>query len=110
MLLFRIWYHLIFIAVNLRNLSLSTGFSNPVGAGITAEACNALLEDIEAENIKLLRIDEEIFRKAIEVFTRFVDNEWSFTDCTSYPFWFFYVNFDLNPYYYEIRFATGSIK
>jgi len=48
------------------------------------EVCNALLKDIEAGNIKLMRVNEETFKKAIEIFTRFVDKEWSFTDCTSY--------------------------
>ena len=48
------------------------------------EVCNALLKDIEAGNIRLTRVDEEVFRKAAEIFTRFTDKEWSFTDCTSY--------------------------
>jgi len=48
------------------------------------EVCNALLKDIEAGNITLMRVNEEVFKKATEIFTRFVDKEWSFTDCTSY--------------------------
>ena len=55
-----------------------------VGKQKAIEVCNALLKDIEAENIKLMLVDEEVFRKATEIFTRFVDKEWSFTDCTSY--------------------------
>ncbi|MBU1261908.1 PIN domain-containing protein [bacterium] len=54
------------------------------GKGKAVKACKALLKDIEAENIKLMRVNEEVFRKAAEIFTRFADKEWSFTDCTSY--------------------------
>jgi predicted nucleic acid-binding protein len=48
------------------------------------ELCKTILDDIEMGNIELLWIDHLTFEKAIEIFTNFVDKEWSFTDCTSY--------------------------
>ncbi|MBM3241956.1 type II toxin-antitoxin system VapC family toxin [Candidatus Poribacteria bacterium] len=48
------------------------------------KVCNTLLKDIEAGDIKWMRVNEEVFRKSTEIFTRFVDKKWSFTDCTSY--------------------------
>jgi len=48
------------------------------------EVCNKLLKDIETGNIRLMHVDEEAFRKAIEVFIQFADKKWSLTDCTSY--------------------------
>lgn len=48
---------------------------------IAIQAGKAMLEE---SNIELVRIDEELFNEAWEIFQRFQNKEWSFTDCTSY--------------------------
>lgn len=48
---------------------------------IAIQAGKAMLEDA---NIEIMRIDEELFNEAWEMFQSFKDKEWSFTDCTSY--------------------------
>lgn len=48
---------------------------------IAIRAGKAIIED---PNIEILRIDEELFNEAWEMFQNFKDKEWSFTDCTSY--------------------------
>jgi len=48
---------------------------------IAIQAGKAMLEEA---NIEIMRIDEEIFNEAWEMFQKFKDKEWSFTDCTSY--------------------------
>ena len=39
---------------------------------------------LDEPNIEFMRIDEEIFNQAWEMFQNFRDKEWSFTDYTSY--------------------------
>ena len=36
------------------------------------------------KNVRLLKVDNEIFQKAWEIYRNFKDKQWSFTDCTSY--------------------------
>jgi predicted nucleic acid-binding protein len=48
---------------------------------IAVQAGRAILDD---PNIEILRVDEELFNQAWEVFQSFGDKSWSFTDCTSY--------------------------
>lgn len=48
---------------------------------IAVQSGRAILED---PHIEILRIDEDLFNEAWEVFHGFQDKEWSFTDCTSY--------------------------
>jgi predicted nucleic acid-binding protein len=48
---------------------------------LAIRAGRAILQD---PTIEILRIDEELFNEAWEIFQNFKDKEWSFTDCTSY--------------------------
>ena len=54
------------------------------GKNKAIKVCNAILRDIEIGNIRLIYINEEIFRKSVNIFINFIDKNWSFTDCTSY--------------------------
>lgn len=51
------------------------------GKKLSVEAGEKLLLD---KNVRRLRIIDEVFEKAWEIYRRFTDKEWSFTDCTSY--------------------------
>lgn len=51
------------------------------GKHLSIEAGEKILRD---KNIRLLRVDDEVFQKAWEIYRRFRDKNWSFTDCTSY--------------------------
>jgi predicted nucleic acid-binding protein len=48
---------------------------------LAIQAGRAIIKD---PNIEILRIDEDLFNEAWEIFQSFEDKEWSFTDCTSY--------------------------
>jgi len=39
---------------------------------------------LNSEDIELIRVDEEIFEKAWGLYSRMIDKEWGFTDCTSF--------------------------
>lgn len=43
-----------------------------------------LSDVLHAGGCDLIRIDETTFREACDVYSQFVDKDWSFTDCTSY--------------------------
>lgn len=48
---------------------------------LAIRAGRALLQD---PSIEIVRIDQELFNEAWDIFQEFKDKEWSFTDCTSY--------------------------
>lgn len=51
------------------------------GKKLSVEAGEKLSLD---KNVRRLRIIDEVFEKAWEIYQNFTDKEWSFTDCTSY--------------------------
>jgi len=43
-----------------------------------------LLDVLHGAGIGLIRIEPQLFEEACQIYGRFADKEWSFTDCTSY--------------------------
>ena len=55
-----------------------------VGKSKAIKLCNDLIEDINSGYVGLIRVDSNVFDKALRIFVQFKDKKWSFTDCTCY--------------------------
>jgi len=54
------------------------------GKRFAEESIDKLIRSIEKQELRLLRIDDEIFKKSLEVFLKFSEHKISFTDATTY--------------------------
>lgn len=54
------------------------------GKSIAQDRINTLRESINNEELRVLNVDEIIFKKAYEPFIKFADHKISFTDATTY--------------------------
>ena len=54
------------------------------GKNITKQKIETLTDSIEKGELKILSIDEAIFKKATAVFTKYAEHKISFTDATTY--------------------------
>ena len=63
---------------------LFTRFIYDFGAKATEKVINLLVKSIEKEEIKVLDIDEETFKKSLNILSKFSEHKISFTDATTY--------------------------
>ena len=54
------------------------------GKDMAIYSCKKLYAEIQTGKIKWLCVNDAIFKESIEIFTKYKDKNWSFTDCTSY--------------------------